>query len=854
MLSLQLSASRWWIHVFMASMMTLGSLAGTEYHVAITGDDRQGDGSQTRPWATLQKACDAVVPGDTILMHAGVYRQAAILRTSGTADAPITIRCFSDDTVILNGCDLIPPGAWQPGDADRKRFWRAPVMMARPDFERQVFIDGRMATLARWPNDPHPYDGVFSLVWQGGKAITDKEGRPTGITDRSLGQPDGHWRGGFITFKTYGAWAVASARIIDSDSKSNSLVFEPGHVTWHTPKVFFISNTLNALDLNSEWYYDEGRQELFLTDRPAASSPIEYRVRTWGLTLEKVSHVHVHGLRFFATALRAEEVRQCRLTALDAQYTGHFAHMYQAGGRDGHGPVAKDIVDQASDTAFSHALLTYRNYGFHLGGRDNEISGCRMRYAAGPVLIVAGERNLVFNNDISHGCYGPFSKCEAGALLVYGRRHLISHNTLHHAGRAVLSGEFQDCRIQFNELHSGNLYCEDSALFYGGVHDWGNTEFHHNVMKVMRATGYGLHAFYLDDQSSNGILYRNLVLGASHAMRLKGEYHHVYNNSFASRIRNGDLKFYSAANNIDGDVSQFAFFDTTALKGRHPTLKTHLAIDPAALSVEGLRLREGSTAIDSGKVIQGITDGFLGQAPDVGAIEHGQNLWRFGCDAANPPERPRFTTTWFPGRNLVANAGFELANCLVKEIPALDGWDVQGSGRAEAPYSRLQQRCPATATTRSGQRGCVLSGPVVLSQTITHLNPDADYTFRAFVHHIEGEGTVTASVAGHGIPPFDWSAPKGVWGCCESKVRTGSACDRVTITFTVPTGCRAAVDDVAFMGPPPSQPPPDTWHAFSGRSGLEGTASPGQASPLGDPRWRTDCTSTTIRRASACRR
>ena len=49
-----------------------------------------------------------------------------------------------------------------------------------------------------------------------------------------------------------------------------------------------------------------------------------------------------------------------------------------------------------------------------------------------------------------------------------------------------------------------------------------------------------------------------------------------------------------------------------------------------------LRLREGSAAVDAGVELPGITDGFTGRAPDLGAYEIGGAPVHYG-----PRERPR---------------------------------------------------------------------------------------------------------------------------------------------------------------------------------------------------------------------
>jgi hypothetical protein len=42
------------------------------------------------------------------------------------------------------------------------------------------------------------------------------------------------------------------------------------------------------------------------------------------------------------------------------------------------------------------------------------------------------------------------------------------------------------------------------------------------------------------------------------------------------------------------------------------------------------RLKPGSAAVDRGKLLPGVTDGFAGAAPDLGAIELGQTAPHYG--------------------------------------------------------------------------------------------------------------------------------------------------------------------------------------------------------------------------------
>ena len=45
----------------------------TTIHVATTGSDDTGDGTEANPYATIQKGVDISADGDTVLVHPGIY-------------------------------------------------------------------------------------------------------------------------------------------------------------------------------------------------------------------------------------------------------------------------------------------------------------------------------------------------------------------------------------------------------------------------------------------------------------------------------------------------------------------------------------------------------------------------------------------------------------------------------------------------------------------------------------------------------------------------------------------------------------------------------------------------------------
>jgi len=84
--------------------------AAKEIYIAPDGNDQTGDGSIEKPWFDLGKAINAATPGTHIICRGGTYLQkvqsdgkfTVRLRGSGTADAPIIIRCYDGEKPVFD--------------------------------------------------------------------------------------------------------------------------------------------------------------------------------------------------------------------------------------------------------------------------------------------------------------------------------------------------------------------------------------------------------------------------------------------------------------------------------------------------------------------------------------------------------------------------------------------------------------------------------------------------------------------------------------------------------------------------------------------------------------------------------
>jgi hypothetical protein len=94
----------------------------TDLHVATTGSDR-ADGSAERPFHTISHAAQLAQPGDTVIVHAGEYREWVRPRYGGlSGQRRITYTAAPGEHVVIKGSE--PATGWQLVDGT---VWRTTV-------------------------------------------------------------------------------------------------------------------------------------------------------------------------------------------------------------------------------------------------------------------------------------------------------------------------------------------------------------------------------------------------------------------------------------------------------------------------------------------------------------------------------------------------------------------------------------------------------------------------------------------------------------------------------------------------------------------------------------------------------
>jgi hypothetical protein len=94
----------------------------TTFHVAVTGSDRAA-GTAAAPFRTINRGARAALPGDTVRVHAGTYREWVRPVRGGTGeDRRITFEAAPGEHVVITGAEVVAGWIHEEGDV-----WRAEV-------------------------------------------------------------------------------------------------------------------------------------------------------------------------------------------------------------------------------------------------------------------------------------------------------------------------------------------------------------------------------------------------------------------------------------------------------------------------------------------------------------------------------------------------------------------------------------------------------------------------------------------------------------------------------------------------------------------------------------------------------
>ena len=91
-----------------ASLLPVSRAHAASYYVAPSGLGAN-PGSITQPWQTIQKAANALAPGDTVYVRSGTYSKVTVNVSGSATDSVVTFCNYPGETPVIDATGVTPP-------------------------------------------------------------------------------------------------------------------------------------------------------------------------------------------------------------------------------------------------------------------------------------------------------------------------------------------------------------------------------------------------------------------------------------------------------------------------------------------------------------------------------------------------------------------------------------------------------------------------------------------------------------------------------------------------------------------------------------------------------------------------
>jgi len=535
-----------------------GAASAATFHVdptAVPG----GDGSRARPFATLSAARDGIRAArasgrvakdervDVVLAPGDYFETLALDARDGgaSASAPVTWRAAKAGTVRVIGAKRVPASSFMPvTDAAvlaripaeaKDRVWCADVSELFPKSVPEMaksfhglpsapilFVNHRIGTLARWPNDGF---ATFATRVDRGMPADASAGAfvYSGPRAKRWNFGEGVWMNGYWTHD----WHDHSVKVASygTENGTNGVVRLAAKIpygvmgsgTWGSrERRFYVFNLLDELDAPGEWWLDRARKILYLCPPSRAMKEgCEVFLASSGTPLLEsrgaVSHVRFEGISF--------------------EYSYGTA-----------------VVLSGSDIRLENCRVLCCGAGVVLRGDGNLMRGCEVAHVGGRgVNADGGDRRTlrradsVFEGNHVHD-FGVFQRTYAPGFNVGGCGIVLRGNVIHDAPHTAVLYGGNDHLFEYNNVYRVLLETGDAGAYYTG-RDWTTQG---NVLRFNYTHDLGAegeHAstmgFYFDDCDCGDEVYGNVFHNVSRGIMVGGGREHPIRNNIFSHCRVG---------------------------------------------------------------------------------------------------------------------------------------------------------------------------------------------------------------------------------------------------------------------------------------------------------------------------
>ncbi|MCK5617457.1 right-handed parallel beta-helix repeat-containing protein [Candidatus Pacearchaeota archaeon] len=466
------------LSLLICSFVSMADADEIALYVSPSGNDSWAGDNIDKPFATLQKARDAIramkkkdglTKPVTVYLRGGTYELSETLvftlEDSGTKTCPITYRAYQNEKPIISGGRKID-GSWKKYKGEimvctipevKKGNWRF----------RQLFLNGERQTRARIPN----LDESFI---KGEKLFQIDE------PEEDLGKYAMKYQAGhFKKFKNlndvevvlYRTWNESRLLVFDLDEDERIVTFT-GLIgrRLRSNQRYYIDNVLEGLDQPGEWYLDRHTGELYywpveggkLSElrAPVINELVRFEGDVEGK--KHVQYINIRGLTFIDTdyILPKEGIPPIRDPG-DIWF-----------------PSAITLKGVSNCVFEDNTIRNVGTYGLDLTGDGNRIRGNIIYDTGSGGIIIRSygrDRNIISYNHIHHCGFVLHAAVginidDGGGLIANNLIHDISHSGIYTRHFASDYGQEPERRnqeqgliIEYNEIYDVMLGSNDGG-------------------------------------------------------------------------------------------------------------------------------------------------------------------------------------------------------------------------------------------------------------------------------------------------------------------------------------------------------------------------------------------------------
>ncbi len=595
-----------------------------EYFVNPSGS-KKGDGSILSPFRTIDDAIKVLKSGDTCYLREGVYHEQIKLSNFG-GNKPITFKPYADEKVVFSGSISLDNLDWQPyKDGIYKARLSTPIS--------QLFVEGVSMSSARWPNG----NWIDGSIWDKQKSMMWPQGGETGRYENDqLKDLDFSLADGGILIVNSGSFKTYTAIITGHTPSSNQFEYDPSTIQTHFTSNksvkqhgYFLEGKKELIDVPGEWFYDRKEKMLYLYS-PSGNSPegldIEGKVQTYFIEGQEARNLHFEGIDFFATTVYFKKSEGISFEDCEFSYPS----------------FNKRMLGDISPVETTH-ISNGRNDRL-----DASFVNCYFAFGDGPALSMRGDGCRVENStfhDFDFSCLNAGGYMfDLGATSNLHFRRNKAWNT----GNSELLQVGSKAIVELNDLSRCGFLQNDGSLIQVSVGGQNGTFIRYNW--VHNAVKQGIRFDNSNQPNSpwgeNGTVHHNVSWNTERVF-IKGDKHFVFNNLCFDNAKNDliisanvkingrnyeTLTHNNLGQELSGDINKPATIIPIPGKVSHnwngdekkEDIRTQLR-DPDNLD---FRPKTGAEIIDAGIVLDTHSVDYIGEAPDIGAYEYGDdNYW-----------------------------------------------------------------------------------------------------------------------------------------------------------------------------------------------------------------------------------